>query len=83
MTLPNYLSEGITLIVFWIPIGLMTGFCAWLVQKDVKKLKNSELPTAQRSVIQTQLVMMTVPLLAFSCGLLFFTVKIVLWILRL
>ena len=83
MTLPNYISQGITLIAFWIPFSLMTCFCAWLVQKNVKKLKDSELPTAQRSVIHIQLAMMTVPLLAFSCGLLFFTVKIVLWVLGL
>lgn len=83
MTSPNNISEGLTLIAFWIPFSLMTCFCAWLVQRNVKMLKDSELPTAQRSVIQIQIAIMTVPLLAFSCGLLFFTVRIALWILRL
>jgi hypothetical protein len=82
MTLPNNISEGITLIAFWIPFSLMSCFCAWLVQRNVKKLKSPQLPSAQQSVIQIQIAMMTVPLLAFSCGLLFFTVKIVFWILR-
>jgi hypothetical protein len=82
MTLPNYISEGITLIAFWIPISLMTSFCARLIQRNVKKLKASELQSTQRSVIQIRIAVMTVPLLAFSCGLLFFTVKIVFWILR-
>jgi len=83
MNVENNILQGVTLLAFWIPIGLMTYFCYFLVRRNIRKLDESQLSSSEKSITKFRVMIMTLPLLAFSCGFLFFTIKIALLILGL
>ena len=81
MTLEINISEGVARLVFWLPFGLMTFICYRLIKRNIRKLSKPELSTAERSFTKFRIALMILPLLAFSLGFLYFTIKIVLLIL--
>jgi hypothetical protein len=81
MALKDHILQTLVLLAFWAPFGIMAYFCSWLMRKNIGKLSASELSSTERSITKFRIAVMTLPLLAFSCGFLFFTIRIVLVIL--
>ena len=77
------MKEIVTPLAFWIPFGLMTYFCFWQIRRNIRRLNTIALSEAEISITKLGIAIMILPLLAFSSGFLFFTIRIITLILGL
>ena len=77
----NNIQEGVSFLVFWILTGLFSFICFSLIRKYNQWNGKSEFSITKITLDQYRVALMVLPFLAFSCGFIYFTIRIFLLIL--